>query len=291
MLHPLLAAGLAYTMWGLFPLYFRQLQNVGALEIVLHRSIWALAFILVLLAATRRFAWLAPVLRERRQLMLFSLSALLLSANWLVYVWATNHDHVIDASLGYFINPLVSVLLGSVVLRERLQPLQWLAVALAATGVLWLTVQAGQPPWIALSLALSFGFYGLLRKTAPLGAVEGLALETLLLAPFALAALAWWTWRGDSALAQASPATWFWLLMAGPMTAVPLLLFASGARRLRLATLGLMQYIAPTIQFGLGVWLYKEPFSAARLAGFAAIWLGLALYTGEAAWRLRRAAL
>ncbi len=289
MLHPLLAAALAYTLWGLFPLYFRQLQGVGALEIVLHRSVWALAFMLVLLAAMRRFTWLPVVLRDARQLGLFALSALLLSANWLVYVWAVNHDHVIDASLGYFINPLVSVLLGFVVLRERLRALQWLAVALAAAGVLWLTVQAGQLPWIALTLALSFGFYGLLRKTAVLGALEGLALETLLLAPLAIAVLVWSAWHGDSALARGGWTTALWLLLAGPMTAVPLLLFAFGARRLPLATLGLMQYIAPTLQFALGVWLYQEPFSTTRLAGFAAIWTGLALYTGEAVWRLRRA--
>jgi chloramphenicol-sensitive protein RarD len=287
-LHPLLAAGLAYTLWGLFPLYFRELQGVGALEIVLHRSVWALVFLLVVLAAMRRFDWLAPVLRDRRQLGLFTLSAFLLSVNWLVYVWAVNHDHVIDASLGYFINPLVSVVLGFVVLRERLRAPQRLAVALAALGVLWLTVLAGQPPWIALTLALSFGFYGLLRKTAPLGALEGLTLETMLLAPFAIAALAWWTLRGDSALAQGGARLWFWLALAGPLTAVPLLLFASGARRLTLATLGLMQYIAPTLQFGLGVWLYREPFTVARLAGFAAIWAGLALYTGEAVWHTRR---
>jgi chloramphenicol-sensitive protein RarD len=287
--HPLLAAALAYTLWGLFPLYFRQLQHVGALEIVLHRSIWALAFVLVLLAATRRFGWLGPVLRDRRQLARFSLSALLLSCNWLVYVWAVNHDQVIDASLGYFINPLVSVLLGFVVLRERLRLLQWLAVALAAAGVLWLTVQAGQPPWIALTLALSFGFYGLLRKTATLGALEGLALETLLLAPFAATALVWWAWRNESSVAPGDAVTWLWLLMSGPLTAVTLLLFASGARRLKLATLGLMQYISPTLQFALGVWLFKEPFTAARLAGFGAIWLGLAIYTGEAVRQMRQA--
>jgi chloramphenicol-sensitive protein RarD len=287
-LHPLLAAALAYTLWGLFPLYFRQLQGVGALEIVLHRSVWALVFLLMVLAALRRFGWLASVLGDRRQLGLFMLSAVLLSVNWLVYVWAVNHDHVIDASLGYFINPLVSVLLGFVVLRERLRALQWLAVALAAAGVLWLTLQAGQLPWIALTLAVSFGFYGLLRKTATLGALEGLALETMLLAPFAIAALAWGALRGDSAAAHGGLTTWAWLVLAGPLTAVPLLLFASGARRLTLATLGLMQYISPTLQFALGVWLYQEPFSAARLAGFAAIWIGLALYTGEAAWQMRR---
>ena len=285
---PLLAAALAYTLWGLFPLYFRQLQHVGALEIVLHRTIWALAFMVAVLAAMRRFDWLGPVLRDRRQLARFTLSALLLSCNWLVYVWAVNHDQIVDASLGYFMNPLVSVLLGFVALGERLRPLQWLAVALAATGVLWLTVQAGQLPWIALTLALSFGTYGLLRKTASLGAAEGLALETMLLAPLAATILLWWAWRGESSVAPGDSVTWLWLLASGPLTAVALLLFATGARRLKLATLGLMQYISPTLQFALGVWLFKEPFTAARLTGFGAIWAGLAIYTGEAIWQMRQ---
>jgi chloramphenicol-sensitive protein RarD len=180
------------------------------------------------------------------------------------------------------------VVLGYAVLHERLRRLQWAAVALAAFGVLWLTVQAGQLPWIALLLAGSFGLYGLMRKTASLGALEGLALETLLLAPLALGLLTWWTLKGTSALSTGDASLIGWLILAGPLTAVPLLLFAAGARRLTLATLGLLQYIAPTLQFGLGVWLYREPFDSARLVGFAFIWAALAIYSAEGWWVAQR---
>jgi chloramphenicol-sensitive protein RarD len=281
-------AALAYVAWGLFPLYFRQVAAVSSTEIVLHRTVWSLVFVLLVLAAMRRFGALWPVLRQPRQLGLFLLSALLLSGNWLVYVWAVNHGHVIDASLGYFINPLVYVLLGFAFLHERLRPLQWGAVAVAGLGVAWLTWQAGQLPWIALLLAGSFGLYGLMRKTASLGALEGLALETLLLAPLAVPALLVWTLHGDSALAHADAATFGWLLAAGPVTAVPLLLFAAGARLIPLATLGLLQYIGPTLQMGIGIWVFHEPFQPQRLTGFMLIWLALALYSAEGAWVSRR---
>jgi len=274
-------AALAYVAWGLFPLYFRQVHAVSPLEIVLHRTVWSLAFVLIVLAVMRRFAWLGPVLRQPRLLLAFAVSALLLSCNWLTYVWAVNNGHVIDASLGYFINPLVYVLLGYVVLHERPRRMQWAAVALAAAGVLWLTVQAGQLPWIALVLAGSFGFYGLMRKTASLGALEGLTLETLLLAPVAVPALAIWTWSGRSSLAHADASTLGWLLLAGPLTAVPLLLFAAGARRIPLATLGLLQYIGPTLQFITGVWVFHEPFQAGKLGGFVLIWAALVVYSAE----------
>lgn len=281
-------AALAYVAWGLFPLYFHQVAAVSSMEIVLHRTVWSLVFVLLVLAAMRRFGALWPVLRQPRQLMLLLLSALLLSGNWLVYVWAVNHGHVIDASLGYFINPLVYVLLGFAFLHERLRPMQWGAVALAGLGVAWLTWQAGQLPWIALLLAGTFGLYGLMRKTAPLGALEGLAAETLLLAPLAVPALLLWTLHGDSALAHADASTLGWLLAAGPVTAVPLLLFAAGARRIPLATLGLLQYIGPTLQMAIGIWVFREPFQAERLAGFLLIWAALALYSLEGLWVTRR---
>ncbi|OWQ84026.1 EamA family transporter RarD [Roseateles terrae] len=284
----MICAALAYTAWGLFPLYFKQLVGVNAMEVVAHRTVWSLVVVAVVLTVLRRWAWLGPVLRAPRLVGTFALSALLLSVNWLTYVWAVQNGHVVDASLGYFINPLVNVALGFLVLRERLRPGQWVAVALAAAGVLWLTINAGQLPWIALVLALSFGFYGLMRKTAPLGALEGLTLETLLLAPVAAIALAVWTSQGHSALVTGTPSQWGWLLLAGPMTAAPLLLFAIGARRITMTLLGLMQYIAPTLQFALGVWLYHEPLSAARLAGFAFIWAALAVYSMEGLWRARQ---
>jgi chloramphenicol-sensitive protein RarD len=286
----LLAAALSYALWGLFPLYFRQLTEVPALEIVLHRSVWSLVFVVLLLAVMKRWAWLADVARQPRTLAIFAASALLLSSNWLIYVWAVNNGRVMEASLGYFINPLVNVVLGMVFLHERLRPAQRWALGVAAAGVAWLTWTAGVPPWISLALAFSFGLYGLLRKTAPLGALEGLALETALLAPLAIPALAWFSWHGG-ALQGASMSTWAWLLFAGPLTAVPLLLFAFGARRVTMATLGLLQYLAPTIQFALAVWLFHEPLKAERLMGFVLIWIALALYSAESLWRLRRAAV
>lgn len=281
-------AFVAYLAWGLMPLYFQAVSNVAPFEIVLHRTLGALVFVFAVLAVLRRFEWLGPALRSPRRLLSFSVSALLLSGNWLLYVWAVNNGHVIDSSLGYFINPLVYVLLGYFVLNERPRTAQWWAIALAAGGVVWLTVQAGTLPWIALLLAGSFGIYGLMRKTATLGAVEGLALETLLLAPVAAVLLAVWTWQGGTALAAADPSTLGWLLLAGPLTAVPLLLFAAGARRIPLATLGMLQYVGPTVQFGLGLWVFREPFERARLGGFLLIWAACALYTAEGWWRLRQ---
>lgn len=281
-------AALAYVAWGLFPLYFRQVAQVPSLEVVMHRTLWSLVFVFAVLAVRRQWAWMAAVRRQPRVLGAFALSAVLLSANWLTYVWAVQNHHVVDASLGYFILPLVNVALGFVFLHERPRPGQWLAVAVAAAGVLWLTVQAGRLPWIALVLALSFGFYGLLRKVAVLGALEGLALETLVLAPVAAAVLGWWAWQGQGALLQADAPTLGWLLLAGPLTAVPLLLFAAGARLIPLATLGILQYISPSLQFALGVWFFHEPFQPARLAGFVLIWAALCVYTAEGWWAGRR---
>lgn len=285
----ILYAALAYTAWGLFPLYFRQVADVLSLEVVMHRTWWSLVFVLAALLVRRQWAWMGPVLRQPRVLGAFVLSALLLSGNWLTYVWAVQNQHVVDASLGYFILPLVNVALGFVFLRERPRAGQWMAVAVAAAGVLWLTVQAGRLPWIALVLALSFGFYGLLRKVAVLGALEGLALETMMLAPLAAAVLGYWAWQGQGALAQGPAVTLGWLLLAGPLTAVPLLLFAAGARRIPMSTLGILQYISPSLQFALGVWVFHEAFEPARLVGFVLIWAALCVYTLEGWWTVRRA--
>jgi chloramphenicol-sensitive protein RarD len=280
-------AALAYTLWGLFPLYFAHLAAVPATEVLVHRIVWSLAFVLALLVWRRRWAWLGDVLRRPKVLGAFAASALLLSCNWLTYIWAVNHGHVIDASLGYFITPLVNVALGYWVLHERPRTAQWAALALAGLGVVWLTVQAGQLPWIALVLAASFGAYGLLRKVAVLGALEGLALETLLLAAPALAALALWWGRGPTSFPAPDLATNLWLVGVGPLTAVPLLLFAAGARRIPMTTLGLLQYIGPSIQFVLGVWRFGEPFGGARLVGFGLIWTALLLYSADG-WRVAR---
>jgi chloramphenicol-sensitive protein RarD len=285
-----LQAGLAYAMWGLFPLYFQLVSAVAPLEIVLHRSLWSAAFMLVLLALLRRWAWLRDIVRHPRTLATFALSALLLSGNWLVYIWAVNNGRVVESSLGYFITPLINVLLGYFVLHERPRRAQWWALAMAAAGVLWLTLFAGSLPWVGLVLAASFGIYGLIRKTAPLGALEGLALETLLLAPFAASLLAWRTSHVGSVLTGDDTALLGLLALAGPLTALPLLLFAAGARRIPMTTLGVLQYIGPTIQFALGVWLFHEPLAGPRLVGFVLIWLALVIYTAEGWLSMRRQA-
>jgi len=280
----MLYAASAYILWGLFPIYFKTLQQVSPLEILSHRIAWAMVFLLATLLVRRQWAWIGAVLRRPKVLAGFAASAVLLSVNWFIYIWSVNNGHVIDSSLGYFMNPLVNVLLGFLFLHERMRPLQWAAVALAAAGVLWLTWQAGHPPWIGLALAFSFGCYGLLRKTAALGALEGLSLETFILFPIAFAYLAWLAVAGQNAFLQSTPATECLLAAAGPITAIPLLLFAAGARRIPMSTLGLLQYIAPSIQLLLGVWLYDEPFGT-RLVGFGVIWGALALYSLEGLWQ------
>ena len=283
-----LYAALAYTAWGMLPVFFKQLIQVNAFEIVMHRMVWSLVFLLCVLAVLKRWAWLRDVARQPRVLLAFAVSALLLSVNWSVYVWAVQNAHVLDASLGYFILPLVNVAMGFAFLNERPRPGQWLAVAVAAAGVLWLTVQAGRLPWVALVLALTFGIYGLLRKLAKLGALEGLTLETLLLSPIAAGLLGWWAWNGQGALVQGDPVTLGWLLLAGPLTAIPLLLFAAGARRIPMATLGILQYISPSLQMLLGVWLYGEAFEPARAIGFYLIWMALVLYSADSFWHARK---
>jgi chloramphenicol-sensitive protein RarD len=277
----ILSAALAFLCWGLFPLYFHAIGEVPPMQILAHRMLWSLLFLLIVLAVRRQWAWLG-LLRQPRVLGSFIASALLLSVNWLIYIWAVNSGHVIEASLGYFINPLVNISLGYLLLKERLRPAQWMAIAVAALGVAWLTWQAGTVPWIALALAFSFGGYGLLRKTAALGPLEGLSFETMVLFPLAAAYVVWLTVHGENAFINTgSNITRALLMAAGPITAIPLLLFASGARQIPLSVLGLLQYLSPTLQFLLGVWIFHEAFSADRLVGFALIWLALALFAAE----------
>ena len=284
----LVYAALAYVIWGLFPIYFHALARVDAFEIVMHRSLWSFVFVWATLVALRRLEWVPGVVRRPRLVAQFMLSALFLSANWLLYVWSVNHGHVVEASLGYFVTPLVNVLLGTWVLKERPRRLQWLAVGVAACGVLWLTATLGRPPWIALGLAASFGTYGLLRKTAPLGALEGLAVETAVMAPVALVALAVMSAPRGGLFAGMDGATAGWLLFAGPLTAIPLLLFAAGARRVTMATLGTLQYLSPSIQFLLGVTFFGEPLQGTRLAGFVVIWSALVIYSADGFLWMRR---
>ncbi|XLZ68607.1 EamA family transporter RarD [Massilia sp. SR12] len=277
----LYAAG-AFLAWGLFPLYFHAIKDVPASEILAHRMAWSLVFLMLVLLVRRQWKWLPQVLRQPKVVGSFVASAFLLSANWFVYIWAVNNGHVVDASLGYFINPLVNVLLGMLVLKEKLRRGQWLAIAVAATGVAWLTWQGGQVPYIALVLALSFGAYGLLRKTAALAALEGLSFETLILFPLALAYLGWLVFHGQSVFLNTESDTTRWLLVAaGPTTAIPLLLFAAGARRIPMSVLGMLQYMSPSLQMLLGVWVFHEAFSADRLVGFLFIWGALAIYMLE----------
>jgi chloramphenicol-sensitive protein RarD len=286
----MLYATFAFFCWGLFPLYFHALGEVPALEMLAHRMLWSLLFLGIVLTARSQWKWLPQVLRRPRVLASFVASAVLLTANWFVYIWSVNNGHVIDASLGYFINPLINVLLGMLVLKEKLRRGQWIAIGVAAAGVAWLTWQAGQLPWIALILGMTFGGYGLLRKTAALAALEGLSLETMILFPLALVYVLWLTWHGQNTFLNSESDSTRWLLAAaGPITAIPLLMFAAGARKIPMAVLGLLQYLSPTMQALLGVWVFHEAFPAPRLVGFLIIWAALALYVLEGVWVSRRA--
>lgn len=276
-----LAAAGCYFLWGLVPLFWKQLAGITPVELIAHRHVWSLAFVLVVLFAQRRVVEVRTVLSTTRGLAVNFLSATLLTANWLVYVWGVNTGHVLETSLGYFLVPLVNVAAGRFVLHEELRRLQWIAIALAAAGVALMVFQLGHPPWIALSLAGTWGGYSLLRKQSPLAAATGLGVETLLLAPFAIGFLVWQHHTGIGALGRVGIAQHLLLLSSGVVTAVPLLLFAFGARRVRLSTLGLLQYVAPTVQFAIGTTVYHETLSRDRAAGFALIWAGLALYTAD----------
>jgi chloramphenicol-sensitive protein RarD len=277
----ILSAALAFLMWGLFPLYFHALAAIPPTQILAHRVVWSLLFLAIVLTVRGQWGWIAELRGRPRVIASFAASSLLLSGNWLLYIWAVNSGHVIEGSLGYFINPLFNVMLGYLVLKERLRPVQWAAIGIAAGGVLWLTWHAGHMPWIALLLAASFGGYGLLRKTAALGALEGLSFETMLLFPFAAAYLGWLALHGDNGFTGADASTRWLLVAAGPITAIPLLLFATGARKIPLSVLGLLQYIGPTIQLSLGVFMFHEAFTADRVIGFALIWTALAVYAIE----------
>lgn len=272
----------AYGLWGLFPLYFKAVATVPAVEVLAHRILWTLAVIAVALGlGSGSGARLGRILASRRLAATLALSALALAVNWGTFVSAVAAGRVLECSLGYFINPLVTVLLAVVVLGERLRRRQWLAVALAALGVGYLIAATGVPPWIGFVLAVSFGLYGLLRKLAPVDPLTGLLVETLVLAPLALAYLGWLAASGDGAFGRGDEALHLLLMAGGPLTALPLVLFAAGARRIRLATLGLLQYVAPTGQFLLAVFVYGEPLTPHHAIAFAGIWAGLAVYSWD----------
>ncbi len=272
---------LAWTMWGFFPLYWPLLEPAGAVEILAHRIFWSLIVMLGVVLVMRKRAALLATFANRRTRWLLALAAVLITVNWGTYIYGVNSHHVVETSLGYFINPLVSVLLGVVVLGERLRWLQWAALSLAGVAVLALTVEYGRPPWISLVLAFSFGSYGLAKKKANAGAVESLVLETALIAPVALGYIVFLMSTGASTFG--TEGTWHVVLLVGTgvVTVIPLLCFGGAATRIPLSTLGLMQYVTPTVQFLLGILFFHEPMPAMRWAGFALIWLALVLFTAS----------
>jgi chloramphenicol-sensitive protein RarD len=273
-------------MWGLFPIYWPWLEPGGALEILAHRIVWSLVFVVLLLVVTRR--GLRDLPRDRRGLGLLAIAAALIGVNWGVFIWAVNHGHVIESSLGYFINPLVSVALGVLVLDERLRRTQWVAVAIASLGVVVLAVDAGGFPWIALTLAFSFGVYGLVKKVVGVGPVEGLVVEAAALVPLALGYLIWLTAGGDSTFTSHGADHTLLLMSGGAVTAVPLLLFAAAAASAPLSQLGVLFYINPMMQFLIGVFVKHEPLGTGRLVGFVLVWVSLVVFTIETATSHRR---
>ena len=271
----------AYALWGLFPLYFPLLEPAGGVEIVAHRVLWSLLFVGLLLSALRRWGHVRAAVRDRRTLVVLAGAAVLIAANWLIFVFGVNSGQVVETSLGYFINPLVSVVLGVVVFAERLRPLQWAAVGIAAVAVAVLTVDYGRPPWIALSLALTFGLYGLMKKLVSVEAAPGLFLETALVAGPAVVVLSLLHADGAGTFAGEGAGHALLLVSSGVATAVPLLLFAAAARRIPLSTVGLLQYLTPLMQLAIGVFIYGEPMPPARLAGFVIVWVALAVFTAD----------
>ncbi|WP_428820018.1 EamA family transporter RarD [Microbulbifer sp. MCCC 1A16149] len=277
-----LLAGLgAYLIWGIAPLYFKLLGNLSAPEILAHRSIWSLLLALILLAVLGKLRGLKTVLSSRKAMLALLVSTALISTNWLIFIWAVVNDHLLDASLGYYINPLISVLLGVLVLGEKLRPLQWIAVALAALGIGYELWQFGSLPLVALGVALTFGFYGLVRKQTPVDSLTGMTVETLFLLPLAVGFL-FWTSSPTSNLLNNSWELNGLLLLAGPITLTPLLLFNIAARRLNLSTLGFLQYLGPTLMFFLAVLLYNEPFDKTKLVTFIFVWTALGFYSADA---------
>jgi chloramphenicol-sensitive protein RarD len=278
------AAAAAFAIWGVFPLYFHPLRQISPFQVIAHRVVWSCMFVLVWMAMRGELSSLRATLANRSLVWRLAVSATLITINWVVSVWAVTNGHVVESSLGYFINPLVNVLLGVALLSERLTRAQWTAVALAATGVAYLTIVAGRLPWIALTLAFSFGIYGLIRKIVKVESLPGLATETLVLLPFAAAYLLWCESAGTGALGHAGPAITALLIGSGPLTAIALFLFAYGARLLPYSTVGVLQYIAPTLQLACGVFAFHERFERTRAIGFALIWAALLIYAGEGLW-------
>ena len=279
---------LAYTLWGTFPLYWTLLEPGGAVEILAHRIVWSLLTMVLVLVLWRRVPQLKALLRDRRKLLIISGAAVVISINWGGYIWGVNNGRVLETSLGYFINPLVTVLMGVLVLGERLRRLQWVAMGIAFVAVVVLTIDYGRPPWVALVLAFSFGTYGLAKKQAAVGAVESITFETVVLAPIAAAYIAWLVATGQSNFGSHGLGHAALFTTTGIITAVPLMLFGAAAIRVSMVSLGLLQYLAPTIQFALGILVFHEDMPASRWIGFGLVWVALVMFTVEALNHRRR---
>lgn len=278
----------AYTLWGAFPLYWPRLEPAGAVEILAHRILWSVVTMAVVVVLMRRWSSMVAVLRDRRATLLLAVAAVVISVNWGTYIWGVNNGRVVEASLGYFINPLVTVLMGVLILGERLRRLQWVALGVATVAVVVLTVEYGRPPWVALTLAFSFGTYGLAKKQANVGPIESLSLETLFLAPVAGLYIAWLVATGSSNFGTHGIGHALLITTAGIVTAIPLMLFGAAAIRVSMVSLGLLQYLAPIFQFALGVLLFREDMPLGRWVGFGLVWVALVLFTFEALTHRRR---
>lgn len=271
----------AYAMWGFFPIYWKLLHEVPALQLLGHRISWSFLLLSAFIFITKQWDEFRSVAFARKTLGIYAIAGVLLSLNWLIYVWGVNAGFIVETSLGYFINPLLSVLFGVIFLREKLRPMQWLPVVIAAIGVTYLTITYGRPPWIALSLAVTFGLYGLVKKLSPLGSVFGLTLETGIVFPVALIYLIVMQAGGAGEFLHDGLTVDLLLIGAGVVTTIPLLMFASAAREIPLNMIGVLQYFAPTIQFLIGVFIYKEPFDTTRFIGFGIVWVALIIFWVE----------
>jgi chloramphenicol-sensitive protein RarD len=273
--------GLSYTLWGFFPIYWKALGGISSLQLICHRIVWSFLMLTVMIARSQEFHVMWQAMRSPRVVIIYAIAAVAIATNWLIFVWAVGVNQIVQISLGYFINPLLSVVLGMVVFHERLRRLQWVSVALAAAGVAYLTVALGSVPWIALSLAVSFATYALMKKLAPLGPVQGLTFETgILFIPAAVFLIAE-ELAGRGSFMHSGPLRNMLMLGSGPVTTLPLLMFAAGVRRIPLSLVGMLQYINPTLQISIGVMLYQEPFTRIQLAGFGLVWCALALFAVE----------
>jgi chloramphenicol-sensitive protein RarD len=284
----LLLGATAYGLWGLFPLYWPLLEPAGAVEILAHRIVWSMITMGLIVVLFRRTAQVRAIVADRRTFLLLASAAVVITVNWTTYIYGVNNDRVVETSLGYFINPLVTVLMGVLILHERLRPLQWAAMGVATVAVIVLTIDYGRLPYIALILAFSFGTYGLLKKTADVGAVESLAVETSVVAPLAAIYLGWLAMSGGSSFGTEGGGHALLLASTGIVTAIPLICFGAAATRVPMTTLGLLQYLAPVLQFAVGVFVYGEDMPASRWAGFVLVWIALGMFTFEANTRRRR---